>query len=453
MHDRGRRLAAGVTTTSPATQPHTLPAGDRRPRLHYAWVVAAVTFVTLIGASGFRSAPGVLIVPLEEAFGWSRTTISFAVSVNLVLFGLCGPFAAAAMGRFGIRRVVLTALVLVALGSGLTVFMTAPWQLVLLWGVVVGLGTGAMAAVLAATVATRWFVARRGLVTGALTAASATGQLVFLPTLAYLVVHHGWRYASVAVAVGALAVVPLVLTLMRNSPADLGLTPYGAPPDTTVTLPAPPANPVGTALRVLRSAYRTKAFWLLAGSFAICGATTNGLIATHLIPAAHDHGIGETTAAGLLALVGIFDITGTLVSGWLTDRVDPRRLLLWYYGLRGTALLMLPAVLGSTNYGLFAFVVVYGLDWVATVPPTVALVNEVFGRERGPVVFGWVFAAHQIGAAIAAAAAGVIRTTLGDYLVAFLSAAALCAVAATITQVVRPSGKLAQPAVAPAAAA
>jgi MFS family permease len=428
-------LGTSVTAISPVRG--SLRRLRRPQRLHYAWIVAAVTFVTLLGASGFRSTPGVLIVPLEEAFGWSRTTISLAVSVNLVLFGLSGPFAAAAMGRFGVRRVVLVALVLVAVGSGLTVFMTAPWQLVLLWGIVVGLGTGAMAAVLAATVATRWFVARRGLVTGALTAASATGQLAFLPGLANLAVRHGWQWASIAVAGAALAVAPLVLLLLRNSPADLGLTPYGAPPGTPVAPPVPPANPVGTALRVLAEAARTRSFWLLAGSFAICGATTNGLIGTHLIPAAHDHGVAETSAAGMLALVGIFDVAGTLASGWLTDRIDPRRLLLWYYGLRGVALLLLPAVLGSAGLGMFGFVVVYGLDWVATVPPTVALANEVFGRDRGPVVFGWVFAAHQLGAAAAASVAGAIRTELGDYLVAFLAAAALCVVAATITQVVR----------------
>jgi MFS family permease len=441
-------------TAVPTNPPVSVAARSdrRRGRPHYAWIVAAATFVTLLGASGFRSAPGVLIVPLEQAFGWSRTTISLAVSINLVLFGLCGPFAAAAMGRFGVRRVVLVALLLVAAGSGLTVLMTASWQLLLLWGVVVGLGTGAMAAVLAATVATRWFVARRGLVTGALTAASATGQLAFLPLLANLAVHHGWQWASIAVAGAALAVVPLVLLLLRNAPADLGLTPYGAPPGTPIAAPAPPANPVGTALRVLSDASRTRAFWLLAGSFAICGATTNGLIGTHLIPAAHDHGVAETSAAGLLALVGVFDVAGTLASGWLTDRMDPRRLLLWYYGLRGVALLLLPAVLGSAGFGMLGFIVVYGLDWVATVPPTVALTNEVFGRERGPVVFGWVFAAHQFGAAAAAAAAGLIRTEFGDYMLAFVAGAALCAVAATITQVVRtPSRSQAHP--QPAAAA
>jgi MFS family permease len=409
----------------------------RRRGPHLAWIVAAVTFLTLLGASGFRSTPGVLIVPLQDEFGWSRTVISAAVSVNLVLFGLAGPFAAAAMNRFGIRRVVLAGLGLVAAGSGLTVWMTASWQLVLLWGVVVGLGTGAMANVLAAAVATRWFVARRGLVVGALTAAAATGQLIFLPLLAWLAEGPGWRWSSVVVTGGALLVMPLVLAFLRNSPADVGLRPYGAPEDTPIAPPVAPPNPVGTALRVLREAARVPAFWLLAGSFAICGATTNGLIGTHLIPAAHDHGLSETTAAGLLALVGVFDIAGTLGSGWLTDRMDPRRLLLWYYGLRGVSLLVLAPALAGGGLGLVGFVVVYGLDWVATVPPTVALCHELFGREKGTVVFGWVFAAHQLGAAVAASAAGAVRTEFGDYLVAFVSGAALCLVAALITQGIR----------------
>jgi len=382
----------------------TVAVAHRRPGPHPAWVVAAVTFLTLLGASGFRSAPGVLIVPLQDEFGWSRTVISAAVSVNLILFCLAGPFAAAAMNRFGIRRVVLSALLFVAAGSLLTVWMTAAWQLVLLWGVVVGLGTGAMTNVLAATVATRW------------------------------------RWSSVAVAAGALLVVPLVLAFLRNSPADVGLRPYGAPADSPIAPPVVRPNPVRTALRVLGEASRVPAFWLLAGSFAICGATTNGLIGTHLIPAAHDHGLSETTAAGLLALVGIFDIAGTLGSGWLTDRMDPRRLLLWYYGLRGVSLLVLAPALAGGGLGLAGFVVVYGLDWVATVPPTVALSNEVFGREKGTVVFGWVFAAHQLGAAAAASAAGAIRTELGDYLVAFVSGAALCLVAALITQAIRRPG-------------
>jgi MFS family permease len=422
------------------------PVTRRRRGPHPAWIVAAVTFLTLLGASGFRSTPGVLIVPLQDEFGWSRTVISAAVSVNLILFGLAGPFAAAAMNRFGVRRVVLCALLSVAAGSLLTVWMTAAWQLVLLWGVVVGLGTGAMTTVLAATVATRWFVRRRGLVVGGLTAAAATGQLVFLPVLAALAEGPGWRWSSVAVAIGALLVVPLVLVFLRNSPADVGLRPYGAPDDSPIAPPVAPPDPVRTAVRLLGEASRVPAFWLLAGSFAICGATTNGLIGTHLIPAAHDHGLSETTAAGLLALVGIFDIAGTLGSGWLTDRMDPRRLLLWYYGLRGVSLLVLAPALAGGGLGLAGFVVVYGLDWVATVPPTVALSNEVFGREKGTVVFGWVFAAHQLGAAAAASAAGAVRTELGDYLVAFLSGAALCVVAALVTQAIRrPAGAIARP--------
>jgi len=426
---------------------------SRRP--HYAWVVAGVTFVTLLLASGFRSTPGVLIVPLEDDFGWSRATISLAVSVNLVLFGLTGPFAAAAMLRYGVRRVVLVALCLCAAGSALTVVMTAPWQLVVLWGGVVGLGTGAMASVLAATVAGRWFVTRRGLVIGVLTAASATGQLVFLPLLATLVTSHGWRSASWAVAGSALLAVPIVLVLLRDRPEDVGLRAYGATVETSSADAA--GNPVAAALAGLRLAAHSGRFWLLAGSFFVCGASTNGLIGTHFIPAAHDHGMTEVAAASLLATIGVFDIVGTTASGWLTDRVDPRMLLVWFYALRGLSLLALPTVLQSRSVPLLLFVAFYGLDWVATVPPTVALCADVAGPERTAVVFGWVFAAHQIGAATAAYAAGLVRTTLGTYSPAFVTAGWLCAAAAALAWSVgrsrgrRPVRGRAVPAVAEAA--
>ncbi len=406
------------------------PAAATAGRVHYAWVVAGVAFVTLLLASGFRSAPGVLIVPLEEDFGWSRGTISLAVSVNLVLFGLTGPFAAAAMLRFGVRRVVLLALCLVAAGSAATVLMTASWQLVMLWGVVVGLGTGSMASVLAATIASRWFVARRGLVTGVLTAASATGQLVFLPLLATLVGSRGWRSASVTVSAAALLAVPLVLLLLRDKPEDLGLRAYGATDDTPPTPTG--GNPVGAALSGLRIATRSGRFWLLAGSFFVCGASTNGLIGTHFIPAAHDVGMSEVAAASLLATIGVFDIIGTTASGWLTDRVDPRVLLAWYYALRGLSLLALPTVLETGSVPLLLFIAFYGLDWVATVPPTVALCADVAGPERTAVVFGWVFASHQIGAACAAYAAGLTRTVFGTYSPAFVTAGWLCAAAAAL---------------------
>jgi len=398
-----------------------------RGRLHYAWIVAGVTFVTLLGASGFRSTPGVLIAPLGQEFGWSPAVVSFAVSINLILFGFSGPFAAALAERFGLRRVVVGALLLVAAGSALTVFMHAPWQLDLLWGVIVGAGSGTMASVFAATVANRWFVKRRGLVLGLLNAAGATGQLVFLPLLAWLVVHVGWRWVSLTIAAAALAVAPLVALLMRNFPQDVGLTAYGA--TETDVADGPRENPLAAAFRGLRLGLRTREFWFLAGSFFICGATTNGLIGTHLIPASMDHGMSEVTAASFLAFIGIFDIIGTTVSGVLTDRFDSRWLLCWYYGLRGLALLFLPFALGAPYLALLLFIVFYGLDWVATVPPTVALTAEIFGRRQVGIVYGWIFAAHQLGAAMAASAAGVMRTWLGSYQVTFLSAGLLCLVA------------------------
>jgi sugar phosphate permease len=398
-------------------------------RIHPAWFVAVIAFVALVGAAGFRATPSVLLRPLHEEFGWSLGTISAAVSVNLLLYGLTAPFAAALMDRFGIRRVVMIALLLVAAGSGLTVFMTASWQLVLCWGVLVGLGTGSMALAFVATVTNRWFVQRRGLVTGVLTAGGAAGQLIFLPVLANLSESAGWRVAALTVAATALAVVPLVFWRLRNHPSELGVTAYGGVgPEITVT-----GNAARNALAALGRAARTRPFWLLAGGFAICGATTNGLIGTHFIPAAHDHGMTETTAAGLLALVGFFDIVGTIASGWLTDRVDSRLLLGGYYVLRGLSLLVLPSLFAATAHpSMVVFILFYGLDWVATVPPTVALCREYFGPS-GAIVFGWVFASHQIGAAIAATAAGLVRDKLGAYDMAWYVAGGLAILAALLS--------------------
>ncbi len=437
------------TTTGPVAPGRNRdgrPGRLRRP--HPAWIVAAVAFVALVGAAGFRATPSVLLHPLHAEFGWPLATISGAVSVNLLLYGLTAPFAAALMDRFGIRRVVAVALVLVAAGSGLTVFMSASWQLVLCWGVLVGLGTGSMALAFVATVAGRWFIRRRGLVTGVLTAGGAAGQLVFLPLMAVLVREHGWRVAALVVAGAALAVVPLVVWLLREHPADLGLPAYGG---TEVVPPEPPAGGAAErALRVLTRAARTRPFWLLAAGFAICGATTNGLVGTHFVPAAHDHGMPQTTAAGLLALVGIFDIAGAIASGWLTDRVDPRMLLGAYYALRGGSLLVLPGLFaGAAEPSMLVFVVFYGLDWVATVPPTVALCREYFG-DSGAVVFGWVFAAHQFGAAVAATGAGLVRDQLGSYSLAWYVAGAL-SIGATVLSLLLRRGPALSPAAAPRA--
>jgi sugar phosphate permease len=400
---------------------------DRRG-VHYGWVIAAVAFLTLITAAGFRSTVGVLIVPLQEEFGWSRATISAAVAINLILYGLGGPFAAGLYDRFGIRRVIVISLATIAISSSLTTQIEAPWQLDLLWGVANGLATGAIGVTLAAVIANRWFVARRGVVTGMLTASNATGQLAFLPLLGWIVSSQGWRSAALTVSIVALAfTLPLVVLLLRDSPADVGLRPFGAIVDDP---PIAQQNPFRAAIDGLVTASRTTTFWLLTGSFFVCGATTNGLIGTHLIPASIDHGMSAVTAASLLAVIGVFDLVGTLGSGWLTDRVDPRRLLFWYYGLRGLSLLALPFVIGSSNLGLIAFVVFYGLDWVATVPPTVAITAHAFGRARVGVVFGWVFGAHQLGAALAAWGAGAARTWFGDYQGAFVTAGLLSLFAA-----------------------
>jgi MFS family permease len=383
-----------------------------------------------------------MIRPLHDEFGWSLGTISAAVSVNLLLYGLTAPFAAALMDRFGIRRVVMVALVLVSAGSGLTVFMQQSWQLILFWGVLVGLGTGSMALGFVAIIANRWFVKHRGLVIGVLTAGGAAGNLVFLPVLARLTESQGWRVAALTVAGVALLVVPLVGWLLRDHPAALGLGPYGG--EYEEPKPIAPAGAARIALRALRDAARTRAFWLLAGGFAICGATTNGLVGTHFIPAAHDHGMPETTAAGLLALVGLFDIAGTIVSGWLTDRVDSRVLLGVYYFGRGLSLLVLPSLFAASAHpSMVVFILFYGLDWVATVPPTVTLCREYFGAS-GPVVFGWVFASHQFGAAIAASTAGLLRDQLGSYTWAWYGAGGL-AIAASLLSLMLFAGKHLKP--------
>ena len=398
-----------------------------RPRkIHPGWIAVAVTFVTLMATAGFRSAPSVLIVPLEDAFGWSRSDISLAVAINVLLFGLVSPFAAALMEKFGIRKVVMSALTTVSLGAFLTIFIQAPWQLIATWGVIVGVGTGSMALVFAATVANRWFVAKRGLVTGILTAASATGQLIFLPGLSHLAQTYGWKSVSLTVASFAMLVVPFVFFFLRDKPADLGILPYGAPADWQ-----PPAkselSAVALAIDTLKQSSKRKDFWYLFGSFFVCGLSTSGLIGTHFIPAAHDHGMPTTLAASLLAMVGVFDVIGTVFSGWLTDRYDPRKLLFFYFGLRGLSLFLLPSILFSSIHpSTLVFVIFYGLDWVATVPPTIMLCRAVLGPQRASVVYGWVFVGHQIGGAVAAFGAALLRVQIGDYAVAFYISGALC---------------------------
>ena len=413
-----------------------------RRNIHYGWAMVAVTFFTALVSAGAVGAPGVFIVPLQKEFGWSTAEISSALSIRFILFGLIAPFAAALLNRYGLRNMTLTALLVVISGLIASLFMTQVWQLVLLWGVVIGLGTGMTALVLGATIAARWFAARRGLVVGILTASVATGQLVFLPMLATLTDRYGWRIALALMCVMLAVAAFAVLMIMRDRPSDLGLRPFGDAGTEPIAAPPPNNAPIMAAsLGTLRDASKSSVFWILFGTFFICGASTAGLIQVHLIPMCLDFGIPQVQAASLLAAMGVFDFVGTIASGWLSDRYDNRWLLFWYYGLRGLSLLFLPFT-DFSFYGLSVFAMFYGLDWIATVPPTVRLTAQRFGPERANLVFGWIFAGHQLGAGVAAFGAGLSRTIYLTYLPAFFVAGALCIVAALFTLLIsRPTPK------------
>jgi sugar phosphate permease len=417
--------------------------------IHYGWVVAGATFLAMLMTAGAQGAPGVIIEPLQKEFGWSASDVSFSFAVRLMLFGLVAPFAAAFINRFGVRAVIATAVLMIASGMIASLAMTHVWQFTVSYGVLVGLGTGMVALVLGATVATRWFVERRGLVVGMLTASYATGQLIFLPIMAKLTQDHGWR-SALAFLTAMLFVVGLVgLLVLRDRPRDVGLPPYGAraiepPPKQDMSLIAMMSSP----LRALYEARTSGAFWVLVATFFICGFSTNGLIQTHWIALCGDYGIAPVSAAGALAVMGAFDFFGTILSGWLSDRYDSRWLLFAYYGLRGLSLIALPFT-NFTVVGLSAFAVFYGLDWIATVPPTVRLTAERFGAEKANLTFGWIFAAHQLGAATAAFGAGAARTELATYLPALYGAGVACLGAAALAlTLARPRPRAAAVAVA-----
>jgi sugar phosphate permease len=420
-----------------------------RNNIHYGWVVIAITFLTALTTAGAVGVPGALILPLTKEFGWNTAEISSALAIRLVLFGLMAPFAAALIERYGVRRIVLIAITMIVVGLMLALVMTEAWHLVVLWGFIVGIGTGMTALVLSAIISTRWFTQRRGLVLGMLTASSATGQLIFLPLAAWLVDHFGWRYALAPSVIGLLIAGSLVALFMCDRPSDVGLAPYGEPTPApgAVFATAPPSAPAfGRAFLVLGEISTNPTFWILAATFFICGLSTNGLVQTHFISLCADFGMPAVAAASTLAMMGVFDFFGTILSGWLSDRYDNRALLFWYYGLRGLSLLYLPFSTFSL-YGLSLFGAFYGLDWIATVPPTVRLSARAFGKERAGVAFGWIFAAHQLGAATAAYGAGLSRSILLSYLPAFFAAGAMCLVASAIVWLIRKN-----PADAPASA-
>ncbi len=424
-----------------------LAAWLARRRIHYAWVIVAVCFLTALSSSAALGLPGALLQPLSREFGWPVDEISTALAVRFGLFGLMGPFAAILMERLGLRAVMVTALSLIAAGLLLTTRMTQFWQLVLLMGVMLGVGSGMTALVLNAIVSNRWFDSHRGLVIGLLTASSATGQLIFLPAGTWLIEHFGWRVALAPVLISCAVVAVAAFFLMRDRPADIGLLPFGAVPDSAPAA-APAKRPAWSApFGILAAASKSRSFWLLAGTFFICGLSTNGLIQSHFISLCGDAGLGAVPAASVLAMMGAFDLVGTIASGWLSDRYDNRKLLFWYYGLRGLSLFWLPYS-EFTLYGLSLFALFYGLDWIATVAPTVKLVAQRFGKENAGLVFGWIFAAHQLGAATAAFGAGRIRTLMMTYNPALFAAGAACIVAALMALAIRRP----QPALKPALA-
>lgn len=388
----------------------------------YAFVVAALTFSALLVTAGLRAAPSVLMLPLQEDFGWSRGTVSTAAAVGILIYGLVGPFAAALMQTIGIKRTLLGGLLLMTASTFASLFMSQTWQYVLTWGVMSGVGSGAVTSVLGAAVVNRWFAKSQGLVMGMLTASTATGSLIFLPLMASLTIGQAWKPVVIFVSAGCAILVPLVAVFMPERPEAVGLIRFGE--TGAHVAPVAVGRSLNLAFDVLRNAARTPIFWLLFGTFFICGLTTNGLVGTHLIAFCGDHGIPAVQAAGLLSLMGFFDLLGTTGSGWLTDRFDPKKLLVAYYGFRGLSLIALPFLdFGPASLSVFA--IFYGLDWIATVPPTATLANLNFGERDAPIVFGWILVGHQMGAALAAVGAGFIRQTTGAYSPAFISAGVL----------------------------
>ncbi len=409
-----------------------------RQRIHYGWVMVAITFLTMLATAASMGMPGVLLVPLQQGFGWDNGAVSGAMALRLLFYGAIGPFAAALMARYGLKATICTALLMIIGGLLLTTTMTTLWQLYLYWGVLVGMGTGMTAIVLGATVANRWFTAKRGLVLGLLTSAAATGQLAFVPVAAWLAETYGWR-SSVLAPIAALCVAFVVMMLFgRDHPGDVDLAPYGETGPARAPAPQPPGGAVHTAFTTLGDAAQHRMFWVLFITFAICGFTTNGLVQTHFIPLCQDYGMTAVAGAGVMALMGMFDFVGAIGSGYLSDRFAPHKLLFWYFVLRGLSLLVLPYSSFSL-VGLSAFAVFYGMDWIATVPPTVKLAASGFGREQAPLVFGWIFTGHQVGAALAAYGAGVTHDAMGTYLPAFMTGGVLCLVAAAIALRARPT--------------
>jgi MFS family permease len=407
-------------------------------RIHYSWVILFIAFFAILIAGIIRSSSGVFIVPFEAEFGWERSTISFAFAISLLLYGISGPFMAALIDVTGVKKMMILAMTTLLVGVLLTFFMEKPWQLILIWGVIIGLGSGLFLSVLSPYIANTWFEKRRGLALGILTASTATGQLVLLPLLASIVETHSWKWAMGLILILSVIMLAVILLFMKNSPKEIGLLPYGLEEELNVSEKVQKKNPVIIAFQTLFEVVKVKEFWLLALSFFICGLSTSGLIGTHFISYCIGFGFTAVAAASMLSLMGVFDLIGTTLSGWLSDRFDNRWLLFWYYGLRGVSLVFLPFALSEGSMTLLIiFSVFYGLDWIATVPPTVNISRQIFGKEKSGIVYGWIFASHQLGAAVAAGGAGLIYNIFNSYSWAFTLAGMFCLLASLFVIVIK----------------
>jgi MFS family permease len=412
--------------------------GEGLKRIHYSWIILFIAFFSIITAGIIRSSSGVFIVPFETDFGWERSTISFAFAISLLLYGISGPFMAALIETIGLKKMMILAMATLVVGILLTFIMEKPWQLILIWGIIIGLGSGLFLTVLSPYIANQWFEKRRGLALGILTASTATGQLILLPLLAIIVETHSWKWAMGLILILSLIMLAIILLFMKNSPQEAGLLPYGQEEGSAVNKVEQKKNPITIAFQTLFEAVKVKEFWLLAGSFFICGLSTSGLIGTHFISYCIGFGFTAVTAASMLSLMGVFDLIGTTLSGWLSDRFDNRWLLFWYYGLRGASLLFLPFAFSDGSYiFLIIFSVFYGLDWIATVPPTVNISRQIFGIEKSVVVYGWIFAAHQLGSAVAAGGAGIVYKMFNSYTWAFALAGMFCLLASLFVIVIK----------------
>ncbi|WP_254119115.1 MFS transporter [Bacillus sp. FJAT-29790] len=409
-----------------------------RIRIHYSWIILCITFFSIIVAGIIRSSSGVFIEPFEEEFGWDRSVISLAFAVGLFLYGISGPFMAALIEVLGIKKTMMLSMATLLSGTLLTFIMQQQWQLIIIWGVIIGLGSGLFLTVLSPYIANRWFEKRRGLALGILTASTATGQLILLPILAIIIDKYSWRSAITLILILSLIMLVIIFLFMKNSPKDVGLLPYGREKETQVNIDEEKNNPILLAFNGLFDAVKVKEFWLLSGSFFICGLSTSGLIGTHFVSYCVSFGIPLVTAASLLSFMGVFDLVGTTLSGWLSDRFDNRWLLFWYYLLRGGSLVILPFALSEGSYTLLLiFAVFYGLDWIATVPPTIGIARQVFGIKKSGIVYGWIFASHQAGAAAAAFGGGLLYKLFNTYTWAFFLAGIFCLLASLFVIVIK----------------